>query len=93
MAELQQIKRERAVDSIFAALRRAILDQDFVPGERLDIHLLAKKLDVQFTQEEEHDPSVAITRVRQWLMQNSETPYRLQSGRMPCRDFLVVVVF
>ena len=49
MAEFQQIKRERLADSIFAALRQAILAHDFLPGERLDIQLLAKKFDVSPT--------------------------------------------
>jgi DNA-binding GntR family transcriptional regulator len=49
MAELQQIERVRAADSIFAALRRAILDHDFLPGERLDVQFLAKKFDVSPT--------------------------------------------
>src|SRR4051812_18159346 len=49
MAELQQIKRERAADSIFAALRHAILEHDFLPGERLDVQSLAKKFDVSQT--------------------------------------------
>ena len=49
MAELQQIKRERAADSIFVALRHAILELDFLPGERLDIQFLAKKFDVSAT--------------------------------------------
>lgn len=49
MAELPQIKRERAADSICAALRRAILEHDFLPGQRLDIQLLANKFDVSPT--------------------------------------------
>jgi DNA-binding GntR family transcriptional regulator len=49
MAELQQIERVRAADSIFAALRCAILEHDFRPGERLDVQLLAKKFDVSPT--------------------------------------------
>lgn len=49
MAELQQIERVRAADSIFAALRRAILEHDFLPGERLDVQSLAKKFDVSPT--------------------------------------------
>jgi DNA-binding GntR family transcriptional regulator len=49
MAELRQIKRVRAADSIFVALRHAILEHDFLPGERLDIQWLAKKFDVSPT--------------------------------------------
>ncbi len=49
MAELNQIRRERAADSIYDALRQAILDHAFRPGERLDVQSLARKFDVSPT--------------------------------------------
>ncbi|HXN21725.1 MAG TPA: GntR family transcriptional regulator [Candidatus Dormibacteraeota bacterium] len=49
MVELSQIKRERAADSIYEALRHAILNHVFQSGERLDVRLLARKFDVSAT--------------------------------------------
>lgn len=49
MVELKQIRRERAADSIYGALRQAILDHLFRPGDRLDVQSLAKKFDVSCT--------------------------------------------
>jgi len=47
--ELGQIRRERAADSVCEALRHAILEGVFLPGERLDVQALAKKFDVSAT--------------------------------------------
>lgn len=49
MVELGQIPRERASDSIYEALRQAILEHLFMPGERLDVRSLARKFDVSLT--------------------------------------------
>ena len=44
-----KVKRERASDSVCNILRESILDQTFLPGQRLDVKLLAEKLDVSLT--------------------------------------------
>jgi DNA-binding GntR family transcriptional regulator len=44
-----RISRERVVDRVNDAVRQAILDQAFKPGERLEIDELAKRFDVSFT--------------------------------------------
>ena len=44
-----KVKRERASDSVFNILRECILDQTFLPGQRLNVKLLAEKLDVSLT--------------------------------------------
>jgi GntR family transcriptional regulator, rspAB operon transcriptional repressor len=49
VAGLSQIKRERAADSIYEALRHAILNHVFQSGERLDVQSLARKFDVSPT--------------------------------------------
>lgn len=47
--KLTKVKRERASDSVFKVLRESILDQTFLPGQRLDVKMLAEKLDVSLT--------------------------------------------
>ena len=47
--KLTKVKRERASDVVFNLLRASILDQTFLPGERLNVHTLAEKLDVSLT--------------------------------------------
>jgi DNA-binding GntR family transcriptional regulator len=47
--KLTKVKRERASDSVCNILRESILDQTFVPGQRLDVKMLAEKLDVSLT--------------------------------------------
>jgi DNA-binding GntR family transcriptional regulator len=47
--KLTKVKRERTSDSVFKILRESILDQTFLPGQRLDVKLLAEKLDVSAT--------------------------------------------
>src|SRR6202522_2428569 len=44
-----KVKRERASDSVFNIRRESIVDQSFLPGQRLDVKLLAEKLDVSLT--------------------------------------------
>jgi len=44
-----KVKRERASDSVCNILRESILDQTFLPGQRLDVKMLAEKLDVSLT--------------------------------------------
>ena len=46
MAKLKRITRQRIADEVFEAIRRAILDRDFAPGERLDVRSLAAEFDV-----------------------------------------------
>jgi DNA-binding GntR family transcriptional regulator len=47
--KLTKVKRERASDSVCNILRESILDQTFIPGQRLDVKMLAEKLDVSLT--------------------------------------------
>ena len=47
--KLTKVKRERASDSVFTILRESILDQTFLPGQRLNVKMLAEKLDVSLT--------------------------------------------
>jgi GntR family transcriptional regulator, rspAB operon transcriptional repressor len=47
--KLTKVKRERASDSVCNILRESILDQTFLPGQRLDVKMLAEKLDVSLT--------------------------------------------
>lgn len=47
--KLAKVKRERASDAVFHLLRASILDQTFLPGERLNVHSLAEKLEVSLT--------------------------------------------
>jgi len=46
---LTPLKRERATDAVYGALRKAILDGLLRPGERLDVAELAEKLGVSLT--------------------------------------------
>jgi DNA-binding GntR family transcriptional regulator len=47
--ELVKIQRERAVDSVYQALRQAIVSCQIKPGERLHVEDLASKLGVSLT--------------------------------------------
>lgn len=47
--ELTKLKRERAVDAVYQALREAILASLLRPGERLNVEELAHKLGVSLT--------------------------------------------
>jgi DNA-binding GntR family transcriptional regulator len=47
--KLTKLKLERASDGVFNILRECILDQTFLPGQRLDVKMLAEKLDVSLT--------------------------------------------
>lgn len=49
MVKLGPIPRERASDSIYEALRLAILDHVFLPQERLDVRVLARRFGVSPT--------------------------------------------
>jgi len=49
LVKFTKVKRERASDSVCNILRESILDQTFLPGQRLDVKLLAEKLDVSLT--------------------------------------------
>jgi GntR family transcriptional regulator, rspAB operon transcriptional repressor len=49
LMELTQIRRERAVDAVYQALRQAILGSLMKPGERLNVEELARKLGVSLT--------------------------------------------
>jgi GntR family transcriptional regulator, rspAB operon transcriptional repressor len=47
--ELSKIRKERVGDAVYLMLRQSILDQTFLPGQRLPLDLLASKLDVSAT--------------------------------------------
>lgn len=47
--ELAKLQRERAVDSVYQALRQAIVTYQIKPGERLNVEELAEKLGVSLT--------------------------------------------
>ncbi|MEP7364222.1 MAG: GntR family transcriptional regulator [Acidobacteriota bacterium] len=47
--ELTQLKRQRATDEVYAALRQSILGHLFQPGERLMVDEIATKLGVSLT--------------------------------------------
>jgi len=47
--KLKRIRRERASDSVFEALRQGILSRAFQPGSRLDVKALADQLGVSPT--------------------------------------------
>jgi GntR family transcriptional regulator, rspAB operon transcriptional repressor len=49
MAKLTKVKLERASDAVFNILRESILDQTFLPGERLNVKMLTEKLEVSLT--------------------------------------------
>ena len=46
MNRVKRIARPRIADEVFESLRRAILDRDFMPGERLKVRSLATDFDV-----------------------------------------------
>lgn len=46
---LPTLERQRASDSVYAALRTAILSRTFAPGQRLNVHALAADLGVSLT--------------------------------------------
>src|SRR5687768_9696881 len=48
-APLGRVRRERASDAAYEALRQAIMTQVFLPGERLNVRELAAKLGVSNT--------------------------------------------
>lgn len=47
--EFQKIRRERAVDAVYGALRHAIVTCTLKPGERLNVEELAEKMGVSLT--------------------------------------------
>ena len=47
--ELTKLKRKRATDEVYEALRQAILGRTFKPGERLQVEEIAQKLGVSLT--------------------------------------------
>src|SRR5438874_8365868 len=47
--ELTKIRRERAVDAVYEALRQAIVSSLMKPGERMNVDELAAKLGVSLT--------------------------------------------
>ena len=47
--ELTQLKRQRATDEVYLALRQSILGHLFKPGERLQVDEIAQKLGVSLT--------------------------------------------
>ena len=47
--ELTKLKRERAVDAVYAALREAIITSLMKPGERMNVEELSAKLGVSLT--------------------------------------------
>src|SRR3982750_4983955 len=47
--EFEKIQRERAVDSVYQAMRQAIVSCAIKPGERLNVEELAEKLGVSLT--------------------------------------------
>jgi DNA-binding GntR family transcriptional regulator len=49
VTRLQRLPRQRASDSVYQALRQAILGSTFQPGQRLNIHELAAQLGVSLT--------------------------------------------
>jgi DNA-binding GntR family transcriptional regulator len=49
LVKFTKVKRERASDSVCNILRESIVDQTFLPGQRLDVKMLAEKLDVSLT--------------------------------------------
>lgn len=49
MVRLAKVKLERASDAVFAILRESILDQTFLPGQRLNVKQLAEKMEVSLT--------------------------------------------
>jgi DNA-binding GntR family transcriptional regulator len=49
VTKLQKLPRQRASDSVYEALRHAILSSTFQPGQRLHVHDLAAQLGVSLT--------------------------------------------
>lgn len=49
MVRFAKVKVERASDAVFAILRESILDQTFLPGQRLNVKQLAEKMEVSLT--------------------------------------------
>lgn len=49
MTRLEPLPRQRARDSVYDALRTAILTRSFAPGERLNVNDLAQQLGVSLT--------------------------------------------
>jgi GntR family transcriptional regulator, rspAB operon transcriptional repressor len=49
VTKLQKLPRQRASDSVYEALRHAILSSAFQPGQRLNVHDLAEQLGVSLT--------------------------------------------
>src|SRR3954454_20779013 len=47
--ELTKIRRERAVDAVYEALRQAIVSSLMKPGERLNVEEVSQKLGVSLT--------------------------------------------
>lgn len=47
--EFEKIRRERAVDSVYTALRQAIVSGSLKPGERMNVEELAAKMGVSLT--------------------------------------------
>jgi DNA-binding GntR family transcriptional regulator len=47
--EFAKISRESVGDAVYQMLRQSILDQTFLPGQRLQLDQLAEKLDVSIT--------------------------------------------
>ena len=46
---LPLLSRQRTSDSVYSALRTAILSRKFAPGQRLNVHELAAELGVSLT--------------------------------------------
>lgn len=49
MVRFAKVKLERASDAVFSILRESILDQTFLPGQRLNVKELAEKMEVSLT--------------------------------------------
>lgn len=49
MVRFAKVKLERASDAVFTILRESILDQTFLPGQRLNVKQLAEKMEVSLT--------------------------------------------
>lgn len=47
--ELTRLTRKRATDEVYEAMRQAILNSTFLPGERLNVEVIAEKLGVSLT--------------------------------------------
>jgi DNA-binding GntR family transcriptional regulator len=49
MAQLPTLSRRRTSDDVYEALRTAILSRSFAPGQRLNVHAIAKEMGVSLT--------------------------------------------